>query len=206
MGTTFSQIGWCIFAILSNMNQAENMISWNEHLRALQSFEEKLLKILTDLRILDTCKQMQIDHVCTRLSTYEDVDLLRQDLQNFGEEISVAEVNGREIVMLQLYESLQIAHWQVEALELPYPKKNHTFADGWEHVEFVVPNVGNSIEVLRAEVLKILPDIDLDTLNYKEDTPHVIGEQLANPTVAIKVNGLGVKFHANSIQDVVRSG
>jgi len=192
------------------MPQSELMFSWNDYLQSLETFEVRLLKILDDIEIYESCKSLAIDHVCIRLSTVNQVDILRQELQTIGEEISVAEVNGRDIVIVLLHQALQVANWQVDTLELPYPKKNHAFIDGWEHVEFVLPNAENTIEGMRQTFFENFPSLDLDTLKskyyYKEDAPYVEGEQLSNPTIGIKVDGVGIKFHANSIQDVVRSG
>ena len=39
--------------------------------------------------------------------------------------------------------------------------------------------------------------------SYSEDEPHADGDQLANPTISIKIKNIGIKFHANPIQTVV---
>lgn len=192
------------------MTESNSILSWNDYLKALATFETGLLRGLNDLGIIDICKNLSIDHACIRFSSSSQVNALRKDLENLGQEISCAEVNGREIVIVQLHEPIQIAHWQVRGLELPYPKKKHRFSDGWEHVEFVLPDIENSIESLREEIMDMLPALDIMVLEhafeYKESAPHVVGEQLENPTVALKARGVGIKFHVNSIQDVVRSG
>jgi len=191
------------------MTKSDSALGWNDYLKTLETFEAGLRRGINDLGIMDICKNLSIDHVCIRFSNSNQVDALRKELQDFGQEISCAEVNGRQIVIIQLHEPIQIAHWQVQGLELPYPKKTHRFADGWEHVEFVLPYVENSIESLREEIMDMLPALDMMVLehafDYKESSPQVIGEQLGNPTVALKARGIGIKFHSNSIQDVVRS-
>ena len=183
--------------------------TWNEYLQQLKVFEDRILKALNHLGIHDVCRTLDIDHACIRFSNANDVDALRYELKDFGDELSCTEVNGRNIVIVQLDTAFQIADWKVLGLELPYPKQNQKVVDGWEHVEFVLPAATNTLEGIRQAFFENFPVLDVDTLkdnyHYKEDSPHVAGEQLANPTVAIKVDGIGLKFHANTIQDVVAS-
>ena len=91
-------------------------------------------------------------------------------------------------------------------MELPYPKQNHDYADGWEHIEFVLNDAENTMDgVRRALQEKFKLDFDLlkSKYNYSEDEPHAEGDQLPNPTIGLKVNGVGIKFHAKPIQEVV---
>ncbi len=197
-----------VYNMLATMTQTQKEHKdWHDHVEALASFETKLLRALNDLGIVDICQGLAIDHACIRFSTNSQVDSLRQELKDLGQELSSAQVNGREIVIIQLHEALKIAHWQVRGLELPYPKKKHNFADGWEHVEFVLPYVENAIEALREEIMDMLPALDMMMLeqvfDYKESIPKAEGEQLANPTIALKARGIGIKFHVNPIQDIV---
>ena len=192
------------------MMESNSIVSWTDYLKTLQTFETRLVHGLKDLGILDICKNLSIDHACIRFSNSDQVNALREELRDLGQEISSAQVNGREIVIVQLHEPIKIGHWQVKGLELPYPKKIHSFDDGWEHVEFVLPDATNTIEGMREAFLGKFGGLELQTLkadyHYKEDAPHADSDQLPNPTIAIKINGIGFKFHANSIQDVVSSG
>ena len=192
------------------MTETSKLLNWNDYLKTLKAFELKVLNALEVLGIRNDCQNLDIDHACIRFSTEEPVNAIRLDLKIHGEEVSCAKVNGRDIVIFRLSEAIQIARWQVDVLELPYPKQNQQLVDGWEHVEFVLPTAENSLGGLRQAFFKNFPSLEYDNLkaqyHYKEDAPHVIGEQLANPTVALKVEGVGLKFHANSILDVVRSG
>lgn len=95
----------------------------------------------------------------------------------------------------------------MSGVELPYPKQNHSYEDGLEHVEFVLSGTENSMHSVRDKVLKMIKNISLEELtqnySYSEDEPKAEGDQKPNPTVSIKVDGIGIKFHTLSIQDVV---
>jgi len=192
-----------------NQDSTSTTKTWTQYLQELPSFEQELLKALDKLLMTDVSKTLKVDHACIRFSDAKEVDMLRVELKDFGQELSCTEVNGRDIVIVQLDEPLQIVNWKVNGLELPYPKLNQKIIDGWEHVEFVLPDAENTIEGMRQAFFESFPFLELDSLkrdyHYKEDAPHAAGEQLANPTIAIKVDGVGIKLHANSIQDVVRS-
>jgi predicted metalloenzyme YecM len=60
---------------------------------------------------------------------------------------------------------------------------------------------------VREKVTTIIKNISLEELkqnySYSEDEPQAEGDQKPNPTISIKVDGVGIKFHALSIQDVV---
>ncbi len=173
----------------------------------ITSFAERLEAVLQELGVLEYCQGLRIDHAGLRLQENTQVDALREEMQVYGKIISAVNVNGREIGIFQLTRPLQVGQWQVYGVELPYPKPNHHYPDGWEHVEFVLENAENTMESVRNSFLPIFSHIPLATLrekySYSEDEPHAEGDQIPNPTISLKVNGIGIKFHAQSIQEVV---
>jgi len=60
---------------------------------------------------------------------------------------------------------------------------------------------------VRERVLEIVSPININELKqnyfYSEDEPQAESDQKPNPTISIKVDGVGIKFHAISIQEVV---
>lgn len=180
---------------------------WNSLQSKIATFSEKLQSALAELGIYDACSQLSIDHICVRLDSEDKVRQLRHELKQIGEIISSVQVNGREISITQLREPLLIGDWNVYAVELPNPKPKHSYADGWEHVEFVLTETENTMDGVRAAFFRQFPNLKQEILqndyNYTEDVPHAKGDQLANPTIGLKVAGVGIKFHANSIQKVV---
>lgn len=182
-------------------------ITWDNLLTQTAQFSQKINAALDQLSIQDTCKNLEIDHICVRLKENADVDNLKHQLEAVGQIISAVNVNGREIMIVQLDQALSLGDWSTYGIELPYPKANHSYQDGWEHVEFVLSAAENTIHGVREAFIEKFPHLDLEQLkelySYSEDEPHADGDQLPNPTIALKVHGVGLKFHANPIQKVV---
>lgn len=189
-----------------SIDQAPKM-NWELLQAQVGVFSAKLDAALEELGILEQCKGLEIDHICVRLKNGADVDDLKIQLSEAGQVISSVNVNGREISMIQLNEALNLGSWQTYGVELPYPKQNHNYTDGWEHVEFVLNGADNTMEGVRQTFINTFNNLDREQLesdySYSEDEPHADGDQIPNPTVGLKVNGVGLKFHANPIQVVV---
>lgn len=185
----------------------QSRVSWKMLQSQVKEFSEKLNSALEELGILDACKDLQIDHICVRLKDDADVDKLKNELSEVSRVISAVNVNGREIAIIQLNQALNLGLWQTYGVELPHPKPNHSYADGWQHVEFVLSGAENTMNGVREVFSKSFSSLDVEKLktdySYSEDEPHADEDQIPNPTVGLKVNGIGIKFHANPIQVVV---
>jgi predicted metalloenzyme YecM len=63
------------------------------------------------------------------------------------------------------------------------------------------------MDAIREKVFKIIKNSSIEEFKekycYSEDEPQAEGDQKPNPTISLKVDGVGIKFHALSIQDVV---
>jgi uncharacterized protein len=182
-------------------------ISWGMLQTQLSDFSEKLNTSLQQVGIQDICADLEIDHICVRLQDTDDVQSLKSELEAVGQIISAVNVNGREIMIIQLNQPIGLGDWQTFGIELPNPKPNHDYQDGWEHVEFVLNGAENTMDGVRKAFTEKFPNVDIEKLkdaySYSEDEPHADGDQLPNPTIGLKVNGVGLKFHANPIQKVV---
>lgn len=182
-------------------------LTWEILLNQTEAFSQKLEAALEALGITSACEDLAIDHICVRLQNSSDVSALKTQLTKVGEIISAVQVNGREISIIQLNEPLHIGNWQIPAVELPYPKPKHTYEDGWEHVEFVLPATTNTMPGVRDAFFTRFPHLEKAELmahfNYSEDEPIAEDDQLPNPTISLKVAGVGLKFHAEPIQKVV---
>lgn len=182
-------------------------MSWETLRLEVASFYKKLELSLVELGIEGICGELLIDHICVRLKSEDDVDSLKEQLTEAGQIISAVNVNGRKILLIQLDESLDLGLWKTYGVELPYPKPNHKYEDGWEHVEFVLSAAENTMEGVRKAFTDKFPNLDVEKLksdySYSEDEPHADGDQIPNPTIGLKVGGVGLKFHANPIQTVV---
>lgn len=184
----------------------KTQMTWEQLFSTTDDFSRKLNESLAELGIFDKCQDLIIDHICVRLKNNSDVESLKQSSANIGQIISSVEVNGREISIIRLSTPLKIGNWQVGCIELPFPKPNHSYQDGFEHVEFVLDDTENTMTGVQRSFTKRF-DLDKETLvgkySYSEDETHAKGDQLPNPTVGLKVDGVGIKFHAISIEEVV---
>ena len=180
---------------------------WNTLLQTLPHFRDRLVSGLDKLEILAGCRSLKMDHICIRLADKAKVAVIQRELEQIGETISENIVAGRPIPIIQLSEPLAIGTWQTYGIELPYPKEKHAYADGWEHVEFILPATAHTAEALEEVFFAQFPHLDKNNLieryQYKMDEPHAEDDQLPNPTICVKVSGIGIKFHTLSIQEVV---
>lgn len=182
-------------------------MTYENYLGDLPAFGAKLTLALTTMSIYQPCTQLSIDHICIRLNSVAAVDALRDELQKIGTIISRATINGRDIYIFQLRTPLQVAEWSISALELPYPKEDVLYTEGWEHVEFVIPHAPNTLAGIKETFFATFPHLTEEYLvshcSFKVDEPSAAVDQLPNPTVALKVDSIGIKFHTKSIQEVV---
>ena len=182
-------------------------MNWKTLNTQTEDFALRLNRALDELEIREICQDLEMDHICVRLQNNSDVDSLKIELSQAGEIISSVQVNGREISIIQLAEPLQLESWKAYGIELPYPKPNHSYIDGWEHVEFVLHEAENTMNGVRHAFFEKFTHLDRDKLmsnyEYSEDEPTTEEDQMPNPTVGLKVYGVGLKFHAHPIQKIV---
>ena len=80
----------------------------------------------------------ELDHLCYRVATPERYQELRDQLPQYGELLTDNPVNGRPIATFRLTDPLRYRNRLIHYLELPAPKPGSPYAEGWEHVEFVI--------------------------------------------------------------------
>ncbi|ENM3843318.1 VOC family protein, partial [Vibrio cholerae] len=158
-------------------------------LEKLDVFIAKIEQLL-DLLGLDL-RANQLDHIALRINDPQLAQVAHQAWLAYGEEISCAQINGRPIIVIRFNQPLQVSHWQIECLELPYPAQGKTYPEqSWEHVEFVIPSQALSAEAFCEELKGGYPSLaekwhQLNELGIKVklSSPQGEGERLANPTV-----------------------
>ncbi len=173
----------------------------------LSQFADRLKEALFELGIYELCMPLSVDHICIRLDTTQSVDEVKESLLKDGSVISQATINGRDIFIIQLRTPLSFGTWSISGIELPYPKLPSTYQNGWEHVEFILPKAENTAAGIQEAFSTCFPKLSVKSLiaeyEYKVDEPHSKTDQMPNPTIGLRVNGVGIKFHAQSIQEVV---
>ncbi|EGR1126714.1 VOC family protein [Vibrio cholerae] len=180
-------------------------------LEKLDVFIAKIEQLL-DLLGLDL-RANQLDHIALRINDPQLAQVAHQAWLAYGEEISCAQINGRPIIVIRFNQPLQVSHWQIECLELPYPAQGKTYPEqSWEHVEFVIPSQALSAEAFCEELKGGYPSLaekwhQLNELGIKVklSSPQGEGERLANPTVAFQWQGGCIKLHPHPLQTIVES-
>lgn len=171
-------------------------------------FFNEVEQFLLELNIFDAVSKLEADHFGLRFENPDTVTAVSQELRNEGTMIASAEVNGRQIQIIELAQPLVIGNRQIQCIELPYPKRNHTYSDGWEHVEFVISSNAETLDAFRAVCTSTFPNLDWDHLRaspiYSESVPSGDNDQRTNPTIALeKSKNLTIKFHPASIRTIV---
>lgn len=180
----------------------------NQLLQELKDFEQRIFEYLTELKIQKEVQLLFADHLGLRIKDPKDILVLKDELIVQGKVISSAIVNGREILIYKINQPIRLRNWLIPCIELPYPKPDHSYPDGWEHVEIVIPSSAVSLEELRFDFMKCFPEINIDTFKqagqYSENEPKSESDQLPNPTIVLRKNkNTAIKFHARTIEEVV---
>ncbi len=152
-------------------------------LGSIASFMEKILLVLEKDRI-DVSTYL-LDHICYRVETLARYVELKKSLQERNEKISENIIHGRPISVFKLKKPLVYGKWNISCLELPSPKPNSFYPEGYEHVEFVVPNLQKFSK-------------QYSHLPFQED---LIPQ---NRTLSLKYDGLSIKFHEQPLERVVK--
>jgi uncharacterized protein len=183
-------------------------LNWNTLQSSIADFHNRVSSFTKELNIFDEVEKLYIDHAGIRVAEKTDVDTLREELSQYGHCFSSEIINGREILLYELYQPLQFGHREIRCIELPYPKIGHNYEDGWEHVEFVIPSEASTLDQMQKNWMLQFPSLDIKQLEakyrYSEDMPLSESDQLPNPTIAIrKDKNTCIKFHSRPIQEVV---
>lgn len=128
--------------------------------------------------------KLSCDHICYRVASVQRYEEVRAALMRHGTLEAETLVNGRPICIFLLRESIG----GIACLELPAPKQGSTYAEGWEHAEFVT---GESLNNFMAKY----PQVNFDTKSLQKPI---------NPEVAVKISAdYQAKFHEHSILEVI---
>ncbi|MDF7658537.1 VOC family protein [Erwiniaceae bacterium L1_54_6] len=168
----------------------------------LLRFEQALLQFAERLGLqLD---QHEADHVAVRCHQYATAERWKQGLLQIGSQFSEAMINGRPICLFKLHQPLQLAGWQVEVIELPWPGEKLYRHEGWEHVEIVLRG---EPETLGMRAMALLADEALlqPGISFKTSTPQGEKERLPNPTLAVTDGQTTIKFHPWRLEEIVAS-
>jgi len=130
----------------------------------------------------------ELDHLCYRVETIERYKELKEACSTIGSLLTETLINGRPISTFKLHEPIHYQGRAIELLELPSPKPGSPYAEGFEHVEFVID------EDLDSFVARY-PQLSFDTRGMKK---------AVNPDVRLAYGPLSVKFHRHNLEYVIR--
>lgn len=184
------------------MPSFEKISELSDLYQSLPEFETKLLGLLRKLGL--SLENYVADHISVRCYQQATAERWKSGLIRCGELISEKNINGRPICLFSLNQPLQIGSWLIDCVELPYPGDKLYPKEGWEHVEWVIPeeseNFHQTALALLSDQILLMPQLKLKFSNPKSE-----GEQLPNPTLAITDDGITIKFHPHSILKIIKS-
>ncbi len=177
----------------------------------LPLFIEKIQQLTDILQI--NLAAYSLDHIALRINELQLAQTAHQAWLQEGEEISNTLINGRPIIVIAFHQPLVVKTWQIECLELPYPVVGKHYPEqSWEHVEFVVPSDAQTADEYLQDLKQIFPALAKQWerlaekgVKVKLSSPKGEGERLNNPTVAFKWQGVCIKLHPHTLQQVIES-
>ncbi|MEM7575617.1 MAG: VOC family protein [Bacteroidota bacterium] len=129
-----------------------------------------------------------LDHICYRVATTDRYQQLKTQLLSSNELLAETLINGRPIATFRLKTPLRYQDRQIELLELPSPKPGSPYAEGYEHVEFVVGQHPKAW-------MKQYPSINWEVKDLRKSI---------NPDVRLRIGeGVSVKFHEFPLDYVI---
>lgn len=128
-----------------------------------------------------------IDHICYRVHSLARYDFLREKLKQYGSVLTEKEINGRPITVFRLNAPFVFKEQKIDILELPAPKEESPYREGFEHIEMV---------------------IDLDFQAFQDKYNHLIFNTKAinkkvNPEIRLTLSSGSVKFHHHPLDYVI---
>jgi uncharacterized protein len=151
-----------------------------------QAFLKQILQEVTDAGF-DLADFVQMDHMCYRVSSYEQYGVKKHELDKVGKLLGEAQVNGRPIAVFRLNKPVHIDTWRIDALEVPAPKDGIETKEGLEHVEFVLYDDKEAF---------------LEKYSDKQFELHAADRGI-NPEIVFRLPTYTVKFHLLSLPTVV---
>jgi predicted metalloenzyme YecM len=83
-------------------------------------------------------KDLRADHLCHRVATSDEYEVLKNFLSKHAELLTETPVNGRLIASYRLHQPFTSSRGPIPLVELPAPKPGRPYPTGFEHAEFVI--------------------------------------------------------------------
>ena len=150
-----------------------------------QPFLHQLFEALDRHRI--PVDHLQLDHLCYRVADLGRYTTMKQVLAEQGSLLAESTIGGRHIATYRLHLPIVRGKRHIALVELPAPKADSPYPEGWEHAEFVVPG-----SLLAFTQEHPHPDWDLRAL-----------DKAINADVRLPLGAISVKFHQRALDVVI---
>ena len=162
------------------------MKSLNEVIGDPLLFLEDLFGLLDEIEL--DVEKYELDHICYRVDSVEMYKTKKEELSHLGKLLIESMVNGRMISTFKLLEPIVYKKRSIYLVELPSPKKSHSYKVGLEHVEFVT----------REPLQKIME-------KYPQYSFEAFGiHKKINADITLKLGDYCIRFHNQSLEDIIK--
>lgn len=136
-----------------------------------------------------TLKQYTCDHICYRVSSFEEYEAKKIELENLGTLLGESSVSNRKIATFKLFYPVYFNEQIIHIVELPQPKDNSYYSTGFEHAEFVIDR---SFE----DFVNEYPDLEFDFSGTKKSN---------NPELRLQLSvNTSIKFHHQTLENIIK--
>ncbi len=147
-----------------------------------------LEKIESNLKLLGIhLDDYFIDHICYRVASVDRYEELKAYLEKDHLLLHEAMISNRPIATFKFNEAIKYKHHQIPLIELPAPKGEVSYEEGFEHIECVI-----------AESF-----VDFSNKHSEIEFDWKGAQKKHNPELRVKLGELSVKFHHASLEDVI---
>lgn len=151
-----------------------------------QEFLELIFKRLAEAKV--DIDGLEIDHLCYRTSSLSNYAESKEVFSKLGELLIESEVNGRDIATYKLFKPIIFKEYKISLIEVPAPKMGAQTIEGFEHIEVVT---SESFD----EIMENYPQLNFETKALSKKI---------NPELVIKFGDCSLKFHHQSLEDVIK--
>lgn len=132
-------------------------------------------------------EDLPLDHLCYRVASMERYAEWKCALAEAGVLLGENSIGGRPIATYRLHVPFLFDGRAIHVVELPAPKPGSPYAEGWEHVEFVVGEAPRTFA-------QRYPTLPWDLSGAKKPI---------NGDVRLGYDGFSVKFHERAVAVVI---
>ncbi|MCB9061793.1 MAG: VOC family protein [Halobacteriovoraceae bacterium] len=132
-------------------------------------------------------KTWEIDHLCYRTVSDQNYIEVKNKFLELGSLLTETIVRGRPIAIIKLSEPIFFDQYIIDLIEIPSPKKNSTFSEGFEHFEVV-------IDCHFQEFVQKYPHIKFDLSSLSKTL---------NPELKLDFETFQIKLHHKSLEHII---